>query len=332
MMELPGRYFPPGRTESVPACLRRTHDGLLLEAEHQAPQLVRAASTQTSDNGSRLVTFDNGGRIELAPDAPLRSLGLEPSTRSRRWLQDERPMLFIITAFMFSLLFGFWLWGIPASAWLAAHLTPTHIAREMDERSLKSLDGVFFSASRLDPTRQEEIRRNFARIAKVAKLQVPTQVIFRKANSSAHDTFGLPGGTIIVSDDLVNFVASESELLGLLAHEVALLEKQLPLRKFYSAVGWITMSYILTRNHAEILQCAEDDANVTLHFAYSPTLRAEADIRAIDILVAIGENPAALADVYDRLSTTSEALLSGPVADEERRSAIRAYARQRAPR
>lgn len=328
MVELSGRYYDGKRTLSSPARLRRTYDGLILETDNLPPRPVSVAKVvQLATTLS--ITFKEGGKIELPPDTPLRRLGLAPLRKSKKWPHDERPMLTLITVFLFALLFGAWLWGIPASAWLAAHLTPSTLSQEMDERALAALDQTFLTPSKIDEKKREELTQAFTRVAATAKLNnTPPRLIFRQAHSAPRSSFGLPGGTIIMTDSLVEAAVTNGEIMGVFAHELALMEQQEPLRRFFASIGWAAIGFILTRDHGSVLDCAEAEANIILHVSYTPATRAEADFRAMDMLQAIGENPSALADLYERISKIDD-LVGLPLVDDERRAVVRAYAASR---
>jgi len=330
MVEIAGRFFDGKRTLSSPARLRRTYDGLILETDEHPPRPVHVAKiTPQATNLS--ISFKEGGKMELAPDTSLRRLGLAEKRRKKPWAYHERSILILITTFLFALLFGTWLWGIPASAIVAAYVTPSNISTAMDERAMMTLDRDFLVPSKLDAKKQEDLTKIFARVLTSAKLdQNGPRLLFRQANSAPRSSFGLPGGTIIVTDSLIEAAASESEIVGIFAHELALMERQEPLRRFFSTIGWGAVNYIFTRNHVPLLDCAESEANVVLHVSYRPAVRAEADFRAMDMMLALGENPAVLADLYDRISHIDD-LVGTPLVDAERRAAVRAYAASRKP-
>lgn len=260
--------------------------------------------------------------------------GSSTPLRTRSWFAEERPLLHLITVFVFLLLLGFWQWGFPAAGWIAAKLTPAPVASALDERTLHALDGKFFEPSQLSSERQEQITQAFMKILQQAKIKdVQPRILFRHAVSAPQSAFALPGGTIIVTDTLIDATQNDGELLGVLAHELALIATGEPLRIFFTSLAWPTLSYIVTRNTSSVFEAAETEASLNLHPVYPARLRGETDTRAVDLLLAVGENPTAFADLHERISTAINGqmrLAAANLIDVERLSAIRAYAARRA--
>ncbi len=244
-------------------------------------------------------------------------------------------MLRLITAFFFFLLFGLWHWGFPVAASLAAKLTPAPLASALDERTVQSLDGHFLEPSQIPADRQAQIVQSFNRLVAIAKMgDVNARLLFRSASHAPTGAFALPGGTIILTDSLIDASRSDSEVLGVLAHELALVANGAALRKFFASLAWPAFSFIFTRDTTTVLDAAEIEGGLSLHMAYPAHIRGAADLRAVEWLLDVGENPTALADLYERLGGGHEHAKfahSSNLADE-RSAAIRSYLARRAPR
>lgn len=110
------------------------------------------------------------------------------------------------------------------------------------------------------------------------------------------NAFALPSGRILVTTGLLQEVASEEELAGVLAHEMAHVE-----------LGHVTTKLVKDLGLASILSAAAGaeavkQALYTLSStAYDRRLESAADLHAVDVLVRAEVEPRALADLTFRL-------------------------------
>lgn len=125
---------------------------------------------------------------------------------------------------------AFYRWGTP---WAATQLTrqvPPAWEHSLSDRALRDLDASWLKPSKLPTQRQAELRARFdALAAQVAPelRRYPAyaprlQLHFRSGMGA--NAFALPGGTIVMTDDMVEAAAKQGlgddALLGVLAHEV----------------------------------------------------------------------------------------------------------------
>lgn len=97
----------------------------------------------------------------------------------------------------------------------------------------------FLGATRLHP--DERLQRYVNRIGRWLALQTERRDLpwtFGVIDTDTINAFAMPGGTVIVSHGLVKRLASESELAGVLAHEIAHVLKKHQLSAIKSDAGW----------------------------------------------------------------------------------------------
>lgn len=125
---------------------------------------------------------------------------------------------------------AFYRWGTP---WAATQLTrqvPLAWERSLSDRAMRDLDAGWLKPSKLPPERQGELRARFdALVAQVAPelrrypAYAPAlNLQFRSGMGS--NAFALPGGTIVMTDGMVEAAAKQGlgdhALVGVLAHEL----------------------------------------------------------------------------------------------------------------
>lgn len=221
---LQGRYFDgrDGRSHEVTASVahgRLTIRGegiereALLDALSITPRLARTVRT---------IAYDDGARLQL-PDAacldtwfPRRNRLEALVDRLERYYQ---AVALAIVVCLCTLLAGY-LWGIP---WLAdriaSHL-PARVESALGDQVLALLDRSSLEASALEPERRDELSRRFAALATGLPAGEDYRIAFRSAPSIGPNAFALPGGTVLVTDELIGLFDDDRQLEAVLAHEL----------------------------------------------------------------------------------------------------------------
>lgn len=113
------------------------------------------------------------------------------------------------------------------------------------------------------------------------------------------NAFTLPDGHIVVYTGLVNACENESELMGVLGHEMAHMEKSHVMKKMVKEVGLSALIAISAGKGGG--EAAQKIARLISSSAYDRTLEKEADITAVDYLANADVDPDALANFLYRL-------------------------------
>lgn len=217
-------YFDGRSSRAVAVQLQLEDDALriigadLLRTVPLAQVSVSAAPGRTSP--LRLALAD-GALCEIAAGSAaadlLAALG-RPLPLAERLVAHPGRLLAVLAAFVFILAVAY-RWGVPLAAdVLVDHLSPRLEAR-LGEAALRGLDEAgAFQPSALAAARQEEIRRA------MHALQLPPgigefHIEFRRFG--APNAFALPGGTIVVGDELVSMAEGNPDgLRTVLGHEL----------------------------------------------------------------------------------------------------------------
>lgn len=125
---------------------------------------------------------------------------------------------------------AFYRWGTP---WAATQLTrqvPLAWEASLSERALADLDQSWLKPSKVPPQRQAELRARFDALAAQVtpelrryRAYAPRLVLQFRSGLGAN-AFALPGGTIVITDGMVEAAARQNlpddALVGVLAHEM----------------------------------------------------------------------------------------------------------------
>ncbi len=114
------------------------------------------------------------------------------------------------------------------------------------------------------------------------------------------NAFTLPNNHLVVYSGLIKTSENEAELLGVLGHEIAHMEKNHVMKKLIKEVGLSVLISMTTNNSGgEIVKKA---AKVLSSAAYDRDLEREADITAVDFLIKAKIDPEPFANFLYRLS------------------------------
>jgi len=128
------------------------------------------------------------------------------------------------------------------------------------------------------------------------------QFHFRILKEDGPNAFSIPGGYIYVTYDLFDYIQSDDELAGILAHEIAHVIHNHALKQTRDNTKFTLLTILA------VLLTGEPDVGVlgkltTITFLnqYSREYEEEADLTAIDLLIKTGYNPVGFLTFLERL-------------------------------
>jgi len=178
------------------------------------------------------VSLNNAGTLEIdTPQAwqdALLEAGARPSLAQR--MQTHWPVFLGVLLVAAIGVLSFYRYGTP---WAAAQITrhvPLSWELSLTEQALAQLDQGYLKPSKLSPERQAELHRQFdalltrmsPELARYPSYAPRFSLAFRSGMGA--NAFALPGGTVVMTDALVETAAksglSDDALIGVLAHEI----------------------------------------------------------------------------------------------------------------
>ena len=310
-MQLSGFYFPPGSARQTEASLCIATDGKSLEVREGNGAVLAGAPLRhiavTSRLGSlrRKVEFPDGAIFETADndgiDAFLKGRSGTLSRLERSWRLAALSLVAIVACTAL-----FILYGIPSSAGWLAQQTPPSVARIITDQALRTMDGNILLPTKLSPVRQQQIRNRFATVAGwEARGAGHYNLLLRNAPHIGPNAFALPDGRIVMTDQLVLMARTDTEIDGVLAHEMAHANHAHGLRSVYQASLVPAAIAFITGDASQFAQMAVILPAILLQSAYSRKFEQQADDDAAALLRGHGEDPGQLADFLERMELKS---------------------------
>lgn len=254
-------------------------------------------------NSPRLLYFADGSHCEVTDHEAfgllLREAGLAPHSLLSRLENSWRHALAATALFAIFIVVLIY-WGLPLAAEVAAGRIPASVTLSMDAHFLDSVDKGMMQPSKLSDARQAELRKRFEGLRDADGLP-PHRLVFRSSPSIGANAFALPGGTVVVTDQLVKLADNDEEILAVLAHELGHVKERHPLRQLLqsSVVGFAMAWYL-----GDVSSLLAAAPTVLLETSYSRNFERRADSYAVNMLRTNGIAPTRLADILEKLEAS----------------------------
>lgn len=126
-------------------------------------------------------------------------------------------------------------------------------------------------------------------------------LVVQVVDADIPNAFALPGGYVLITDELLMLMDSPDQLAGVLAHEIAHVERRHGMVMFVRQMGLATVVDILFGGGAGVTQQLVYASIDLTAFANSRRAEAEADALAVSYLIDAGIDPTGLAEFFDAI-------------------------------
>ncbi len=201
-------------------------------------------------------------------------------------------------------------WGLPLAAQATLHLLPLTVDTSLGHATLQAIDDDLMRPSQLPRAEQARVQAAFAQAVAQARPQLPPgslpdwQLVFR-ASRIGPNALALPGGTIIMTDELVYLVGRDTDVLtAVLAHELGHVQHRDGVRMLVQVTLLGTVGSLVLGDFSTLL------AGTTALLGqahYSREAEHAADVAAVQFLQAARIDPAAMVTLFDKLAEVRKA-------------------------
>jgi Zn-dependent protease with chaperone function len=265
----------------------------------------------------RIIELPNGGRLEAFDISELEKA--KPSTANTFWaaLHYLENHLGWVVASLVVTIFAGWLFlqfGIPKLAEHVVMATPPSMEASLGEQVLKGLDSRagYFSPAKTEKAQQHKILAALKNLCGALNNCPAYRLKFRSGGAIGANAFALPGGIMVVTDELVALSKNETEVVAVLAHELGHVQKR---HAFRQSIQSVMSGLILAAITGDVSSMASGLSGVLLQMRYSRAHEAEADTFALNALQKACLPPKAFADILQRLEDQDKALNSAEPKD-----------------
>jgi Zn-dependent protease with chaperone function len=239
----------------------------------------------------RTIELPDGARVRVAHDAAIgawfpRADRLE-SLVDR--LEKFAPAIAVAIVVSLATLVGGAIWGVPWIAdRIAAHV-PSSVEHRLGEEVMASLGRFGLKPTNLDAERRAELSTRFDAIARGEGDGL--RVEFRHAPNIGANAFAVPGGTVVVTDELVDGLTDDREFDAVVAHEIGHEHSRHALRQTLRGSLVAIAAAVFAGDVSSAAAVVVAVPTFLLDSHYSREFEAEADGFAFDLLARHHESP-----------------------------------------
>jgi predicted Zn-dependent protease len=304
-----GRWRTGTSAADVPVEVEREGDVLVIRGEQELARvaLAKVVADAPLPGVARLLTLPDGAQIETDQREAVAALF---PTRNRidatafrlesSWpaALSAIPVIAGVAWLLVAVL-------MPRAADPVARMVSPTVELAMGEQALATLDHTVLKPSQLDPDTQDEVERQFRQFVAGEPHEQDYELVFR-SGAMGPNAFALPGGIIVVTDDMVKLAANEGELMAVLAHEIGHARGRHALRLVLQDSGVAVLVTALAGDAVSMTFLAAALPTALLQSHYSRQFEAEADDYAFAHLKRHGYSAQLFADMMRRLQQASK--------------------------
>ncbi|MEO7935136.1 MAG: M48 family metallopeptidase [Dokdonella sp.] len=260
-----------------------------------SPRLARIART---------IEFADGARI-LASDHALLDTWFPAGDRLQRIVYRlERHAQAVAASIVVCLAMGVvtFVWGVPWLSDRIAAQVPASVETRLGEEVLGQLDRLFgFHPTTVEAARQSDLSKRFALLAANLPGSDSYRLEFRDAPGIGPNALAIPGGVIVVTDQLVGLLDDDREFDAVVAHEIGHQQHRHALRQTLRSSFVLVIAALFTGDVSSASTIVIGVPTFLLQNHYSRGFEEEADAFAFDTLTAHNTSPAWFAQAMRKL-------------------------------
>ncbi|MEN6439889.1 MAG: M48 family metallopeptidase [Syntrophobacter sp.] len=305
MNVMEGDFFDGVRPVRVPAKMEFIGIKAILTVDSVSERYATPDLRVSPRTGStkRFITFPDSGQFACADHPYLDFLPQESESEGPvAWLENHWFVSLASVAVVFcSLILGY-LFGLPKAADLIAARIPMEVEQALGRQTVSVFDkNGLFKPTDLHPEIRKTIKSNFDKLCGDLPLKKYYQLEFR-SGSVGPNAFALPGGIIVITDDMVKLTGNPDEIVAALAHEIGHVELRHTMRSVLQNSIVAALAATVTSDAASLSVAVAGLPVMLARTKYSREFESEADDYSFRMLKGKGYSPEAFATLMEKLS------------------------------
>ena len=284
-MKINGDFFEPLSSGNQPSVLLVEHGEIRIDRKDgSAVRNLHVDSIQGSDN----IHFKCGSYFQSEESLPAEFKRQFRSRIQRTifWLEKFTfSKAIIITLLLITAIVAYRFALLTLGSGIAAFF-PERWEEAIGNNSYQSIQLFALSESNVPVDYQNRILLRAQDIAERAELTRTAEIIFHDSDWFGPNAFAFPGGPIVVTDELVELLSNDEELLAVIAHEFAHVEDRHSLKQVIEIVGISALVYFLFGADDSVIEEISAVFIDVWAFKNSRSFEQEADLAALRYLQA----------------------------------------------
>ncbi|EFO30628.1 peptidase M48 Ste24p [Roseibium sp. TrichSKD4] len=300
-----GRAFKPGSSEMFEAelvCWINSSEVLLLR-EDDRTLLTRCPANAIDlghvvGSGPVNVTLADGWLFQTDDHDITILLNESGLSRNLRSWEALRPRLVSVVLTTIVCTWLLWKYGLGILVSIAIALTPPPVINAMDYSAMQTLDRLLADETELSDKQQDKAQGIFLDLVRElpADQRDGFELHFRKfPEEFGPNAFALPGGTVVLTDALVNeFAKDDDAIAGVLGHEIGHKVEAHGMRQIYRSLSVYFLIALIAGDTGPLLEEFLLEGQLLLQLSFSRDHERAADDFGLTLMSKAGYDPEGL--------------------------------------
>lgn len=316
-------YFDGRSSRSYPALVQIKDMQALITQRSDRLLLARVAAKdvqwpERTRYGARIAQLPGGATVQTRDAAAwdtwaaAQRLGQSMVVRAQQsWRGVAVALVLLVTT-----LGAVYQWGLPVFARAATAVVPHAVDEILGRNALIQIDASLMKPTKLPPETQSRIRQRFAQgVQQAYGADAPGYQLEFRQSTIGPNAFALPGGTMVMTDELVELVRDDDVLMGVLGHELGHVAHRHGMRQLVQVTAMQAALGVAFGDYGSLITMAP---LVLGSMAYSRDHEREADAESIRFMRAARISPLVMVKFFETVRAEQAAKArtkSGPGAE-----------------
>ncbi len=258
-------------------------------------------------NTDRFISLSDSGQYQCTDQPILDQLPQEVRSEGLvAWFENRMSVAVASVGIIICALFIGYFYGMPLVAKSMIKRIPIETEASLGNHILTWFDdSQWFNESHIDQDQQGSIMNKFNKLHQGLSMSPNIKLEFRNSERIGPNAFALPGGTIVITDQIVDIAESEEEVLAILAHEIGHAERRHSIRQILQGSFAALAATTITADAASLSTAVTGLPVILARTKYSRDFEREADDFAFDLLKRNHISTEAFASIMERLAKDS---------------------------
>jgi Zn-dependent protease with chaperone function len=188
-------------------------------------------------------------------------------------------------------------WGLPVFSKAVTAIVPHEVDEALGRNALAQIDSSMMAPTRLSRDTQTRIRQRFANgVKQTYGGAIPTYQLEFRRSTIGPNAFALPGGTMVLTDELVELVKDDDVLVAVLGHELGHVTHRHGMRQLVQVTAMQVALAVAFGDYGSVITLAP---LVLGSMAYSRDHEREADAESIRFMQSAGISPLVMVKFFE---------------------------------
>jgi Zn-dependent protease with chaperone function len=253
-------------------------------------------------HGKRVAHLMGGGSVQC-PDAAAWDAWCHASGKHDSWIVTVQQSWRWVAASIVGLAglgVALQLWGLPMAARAVVAVAPITVDESLGEAALAAMDQQLMQPSKLGQDLQERLRGALVRnLNALPAGSLPDWRLAFRHSRIGPNAFALPGGTLVLTDELVELVQGDEQVItAVLAHELGHVKHRHGLRMLVQGTVLGGLGAVVLGDFSTLLAAVPA---LLGQAQYSRVAEREADEYAVWVLKAASISPVVMVTLFEKL-------------------------------